>query len=350
MAGYFAKRLIWAVVLLLVVTLVTYIIFFVIPADAGPHRPGAELDRRSDFREYGESSRHGLPAVRGVPLPARHRGRARELVLLKRSVNSILGSAAPVTLALVLGGAVLWMLLAIPIGIISALRPRSILDRRRDGLRADRDLGASRLDRPDVLVLLRLQARLVPDLRLLRLLQPVDAVRRTDRMGVPHDPALDLVRAALRGVLRPADPLQRDRRDERGVRANCAREGGRRVDDRALPRAAGGACCRSSPCSPSTSAASRSGARLDALHRDGLRPAGTRQGAETRLCSGTICRSSPASSCCVTVCVVLANLVADLVYALLDPRIKLRGCRSDPAQCRATATTPARSASEVERR
>jgi peptide/nickel transport system permease protein len=37
--------------------------------------------------------------------------------------------AAPVTGSLVLGGAVLWLLISIPIGILSALRPRSLLDR-----------------------------------------------------------------------------------------------------------------------------------------------------------------------------------------------------------------------------
>jgi peptide/nickel transport system permease protein len=44
-------------------------------------------------------------------------------------VNEVLLQAAPVTLSLVLGAAVMWMLIAIPIGIISALRPRSLLDR-----------------------------------------------------------------------------------------------------------------------------------------------------------------------------------------------------------------------------
>jgi peptide/nickel transport system permease protein len=37
--------------------------------------------------------------------------------------------AAPVTGSLVFGGAVLWLLISIPIGILSALRPRSLLDR-----------------------------------------------------------------------------------------------------------------------------------------------------------------------------------------------------------------------------
>jgi peptide/nickel transport system permease protein len=38
-------------------------------------------------------------------------------------------NAAPVTASLVLGGAVIWMLIALPIGILSALRPKSLLDR-----------------------------------------------------------------------------------------------------------------------------------------------------------------------------------------------------------------------------
>ena len=38
-------------------------------------------------------------------------------------------NAAPVTASLVFGGAVFWMLIALPVGILSALRPRSLLDR-----------------------------------------------------------------------------------------------------------------------------------------------------------------------------------------------------------------------------
>ena len=47
----------------------------------------------------------------------------------RQSVNSIIASAAPVTAALVFGGAILWLLVAIPVGIYSALRPRSKGDR-----------------------------------------------------------------------------------------------------------------------------------------------------------------------------------------------------------------------------
>jgi peptide/nickel transport system permease protein len=38
-------------------------------------------------------------------------------------------NAAPVTASLVFGGAILWLSIALPIGILSALRPRSLLDR-----------------------------------------------------------------------------------------------------------------------------------------------------------------------------------------------------------------------------
>jgi peptide/nickel transport system permease protein len=46
-----------------------------------------------------------------------------------QSVNHIVGQAAPVTGSLVLGGAVLWLVFGLAIGIFSALRPRSLLDR-----------------------------------------------------------------------------------------------------------------------------------------------------------------------------------------------------------------------------
>jgi peptide/nickel transport system permease protein len=45
------------------------------------------------------------------------------------SVNYVVAQAAPVTASLVFGGAILWMLIALPVGILSALRPRSLLDR-----------------------------------------------------------------------------------------------------------------------------------------------------------------------------------------------------------------------------
>src|SRR5215211_6545544 len=47
----------------------------------------------------------------------------------RQDVSEIVRRAVPVTFSLVIGGVVFWLLLAIPIGVYSALRPRSLLDR-----------------------------------------------------------------------------------------------------------------------------------------------------------------------------------------------------------------------------
>jgi peptide/nickel transport system permease protein len=47
----------------------------------------------------------------------------------RQSVNEIIKQAAPVTASLVIGGAILWMIIAIPVGVFSALKPRSAGDR-----------------------------------------------------------------------------------------------------------------------------------------------------------------------------------------------------------------------------
>ena len=45
------------------------------------------------------------------------------------SVDRLIGEALPVTLSLTLLAAAIWLLISIPIGILSAIRPRSLLDR-----------------------------------------------------------------------------------------------------------------------------------------------------------------------------------------------------------------------------
>jgi peptide/nickel transport system permease protein len=46
-----------------------------------------------------------------------------------QSINQKIKMAAPVTASLVFGGAVLWMIIGLSVGIFSALRPRSLIDR-----------------------------------------------------------------------------------------------------------------------------------------------------------------------------------------------------------------------------
>jgi peptide/nickel transport system permease protein len=47
----------------------------------------------------------------------------------RRDVNEVVGQAAPVTASLVFGAIILILCVSIPIGVLSALRPRSLLDR-----------------------------------------------------------------------------------------------------------------------------------------------------------------------------------------------------------------------------
>ena len=128
---YLIRRLLWAMMLFLAVTVVTYVIFFIIPAN-----PAALVAGKSATLEDIQRAEHFLGTDR--PVYIQYLKFLDRLVLdqslgtsfaTRQDVNDIVGRAAPVTASLVLGGAVFWMLLALPVGIMSALRPRSLLDR-----------------------------------------------------------------------------------------------------------------------------------------------------------------------------------------------------------------------------
>jgi peptide/nickel transport system permease protein len=125
---FIVKRLGWAVVLLLAITMVMYALFFLVPSTPGTTGRGTEREsinlRESVeidgpiYKEYGLflwRIGHGSFGVSWVDDD--------------RQVNEVLVAAMPVTLSLVAGGLIMWMLLAVPIGVLSALRPRSIGDR-----------------------------------------------------------------------------------------------------------------------------------------------------------------------------------------------------------------------------
>jgi len=131
MGRYVIRRLLWAVVLFFAVTIVTYIIFFIVPQD-----PAFELCGKSCAPDDIKRVKHYWHLDK--PVPVQYYYWVKRLVVhqsLGRSfanrqdVRTIVVKAAPVTASLVLGGAILWMLVAVPLGILSALRPRSMLDR-----------------------------------------------------------------------------------------------------------------------------------------------------------------------------------------------------------------------------
>ncbi len=131
MLRYFVRRVLWACVLFLAVTLVTFVIFFVIPAD-----PARQACGQRATPQCIERARHFLGIDRPVVVQyARfldrlvvHQSLGHSFTNRQDVTKQVL-EAAPVTASLVFGGAVLWLLISIPIGILSALRPRSLLDR-----------------------------------------------------------------------------------------------------------------------------------------------------------------------------------------------------------------------------
>jgi peptide/nickel transport system permease protein len=147
MTRYIIRRILWAAVLLIGVTVVTYVIFFLTPTDPAKLVAGRAA-RPIDI----ERARHYLRMDQPVPYQyANFLGRLTVIrwdrehntvgnfkfkwpslgqsFATRQDVNQIVGHAAPVTASLVFGGALVWMLIALPLGIFAALRPRSLLDR-----------------------------------------------------------------------------------------------------------------------------------------------------------------------------------------------------------------------------
>jgi peptide/nickel transport system permease protein len=146
MIRYLIRRILWAGILFFVVTLVTYVIFFLVPNDlaAKVAGQGSSQDQRKRaihylgldrpvYVQYGKFLWRLIEPVPvrvgGVPVFVRPKGDLGRSFVRASPVNELIASAAPVTASLVFGGVVVWMLIALPIGILSALRPRSLLDR-----------------------------------------------------------------------------------------------------------------------------------------------------------------------------------------------------------------------------
>jgi peptide/nickel transport system permease protein len=150
MAGFLVRRVLWAFFLFLCVTVVTYVIFFIIPANpaqlvAGKSATLEDVQRAEKFLgtdkpvyvQYARFLNRLSPAgkIEDKRSPGDYRGWDFKTPSLgtsfatRQEVNDVVARAAPVTASLVLGGAVLWLLVSVPVGVFSALHPRSLLDR-----------------------------------------------------------------------------------------------------------------------------------------------------------------------------------------------------------------------------
>src|SRR5689334_12489496 len=132
MAAYIVRRLLWTVVLLLVITLVTFLIFFVLPtADPAALRAGKQPSAVQI-----EQIRHQL----GLDLPVlqQYWNYIKDLVLHfdfgtsfvnDTDVKSLIFDRMPNTLFLVFGAAIIWFVVGVGIGIVSAVFRGRIWDR-----------------------------------------------------------------------------------------------------------------------------------------------------------------------------------------------------------------------------
>ncbi len=132
MFRYLIRRILWAVLLFIAVTFITFVIFFLGPGNPARSQCGGESAKPQCIKQVTE--------VLGLdkPVPVQYYRFLKQLVIHRslgksyatgQDVNSRIFKAAPVTASLVFGGAVLWMLIGLTVGVFSALKPRSLLDR-----------------------------------------------------------------------------------------------------------------------------------------------------------------------------------------------------------------------------
>jgi peptide/nickel transport system permease protein len=141
MGGYLIRRVLWAVVLFFAITIVSYVLFYVIPADPAKTACGQACTQEDVQRvkvflgldqpiyvQYGKFVGRLMP-VSFTGGPHFKTPSLGQSFFNRQPVNKLVLDAAPVTMSLVFGGAFFWLLIAIPVGILSALKPRSLLDR-----------------------------------------------------------------------------------------------------------------------------------------------------------------------------------------------------------------------------
>ncbi len=132
MLRYIIRRLLWVIVLLLVVSAVTFVIFYVFPsADPAALRAG-----RSPNPALIAHIRKTLGLDR--PVYVQYWDYIKGIVLhfdfgysyeFSQPVRTMILQRLPPTISLTVGAVIIWVLIGIPIGIISAVRSRSVLDR-----------------------------------------------------------------------------------------------------------------------------------------------------------------------------------------------------------------------------
>ena len=137
MTRYIIRRLIYVILVVFAVTAVAYTIFFVLPSTD----PAVAFAGRNPTPELVKEVRHQLNLDK--PVVVQYALYVKRLVLgdeygwpglglsynTRSPVRDEIISRASVTLQIAIGGAILWLLVGIPVGILSALKRRTLADR-----------------------------------------------------------------------------------------------------------------------------------------------------------------------------------------------------------------------------
>lgn len=136
MVRYLIRRLLWAVVTLIIVSFVTFLVFYALP----PGDPA--VLRAGHFPNPLQLAhiRHALGVDR--PFWVQYWGYVRAIVLhldvgysyqYSAPVGQLILDRLPATISLTVGAVIVWLAIGLPIGVISAVRRRSVLDRTAMG-------------------------------------------------------------------------------------------------------------------------------------------------------------------------------------------------------------------------
>jgi peptide/nickel transport system permease protein len=132
MGRYIIRRLLWVVLLLLIVSAVTFIIFYALPSGD----PAALRAGKSPSPQQLAQIRHTLGLDK--PIYVQYYRFIKAIVLHfdfgysyqnSQPVRSEMFSRLPATASLTIGAVVVWLLIGLPVGVISALKSRSFIDR-----------------------------------------------------------------------------------------------------------------------------------------------------------------------------------------------------------------------------
>jgi peptide/nickel transport system permease protein len=134
---FLIRRILQGILVMWLVTITTFLIFFVGP---GPASVARRLAGRQATPATVAAVSHRLLLDRPLYIQYDHflwlllHGNLGYDFYHDQSVNSIIAAAFPITLSLVIGAAILWVVMGVLSGVLSAVRSRSVWDRTFTGL------------------------------------------------------------------------------------------------------------------------------------------------------------------------------------------------------------------------